>query len=105
MADDPIYYVPDGSPRLVYRRPVTTEEGTVMGFRVCETDEYIDGAAEEIAHALNELPKVQLLLIEAAQALREAVNHIGEPYTTKEGKPYKEAAEATAAKIEDWMTA
>ena len=44
--------------RAVYRNPIKTtyDDGTsaiTMGFRVCECDEHVEGAAAEIAAALN----------------------------------------------------
>jgi hypothetical protein len=39
--------------RRVYRAPLKTETGTSLGFLVCECNEDVQGAAEEIVEALN----------------------------------------------------
>lgn len=55
----------------VVKRPVVNPAGgTTMGFRVCTVNEYVDGAAEVIADALNRLPELEAAL----QAIKP---HIG----------------------------
>lgn len=55
----------------VVKRPVVNASGgTTTGFTVCHVNEYIDGAAETIADALNRLPEAEAMLVKAASALR-----------------------------------
>lgn len=42
----------------------------VAGFWVCQCSDFIPGAPEQIARALNRLPKLEVLLVEIAGVLR-----------------------------------
>lgn len=53
------------SGRYVLKSPIEKEyadgtKGTQMGFRVCEADEWVEGAAEEIAKALNLMEGIEV---------------------------------------------
>lgn len=71
-----LYYVGDDG-LSVFKRPVQsfredgTSAGSTMGFKVCTTDEWVDGAAVEIARSLNRLPKAEALMIKVAGSIRE----------------------------------
>lgn len=55
----------------VVKRPVVNPGGGITtGFTVCRTNEYVEGAAETVADALNRLPEAEALLVKAASALR-----------------------------------
>jgi hypothetical protein len=75
-------YFADGL--MVHRRDPVTMEDTY----VCECSDFIAGAAEQIARALNRLPKAEELLVQAAQTLRGGVI---------------EPPAELATEIEEWM--
>lgn len=89
VQDDP--YEPTVLKRGLVEAKDTTHQLTGMeipGAWICHVNPEIDGAPEEIARALNRLPKLEALLIDAASALRGEVQTIykdnGEPFSTEE---------------------
>jgi len=82
MADMPEFYVDSLSPLKVRKRPAFG----AMGFVVCTCDEDVDGAAEEIVKALNDMPKALALLVEIAGEIRAGADPQG-----------------LADKIEEWV--
>lgn len=71
--DDGSFYAKGAT---IWRHPEKTSDCTVTaGYRVAVADPYVDGAAEEIAEALNAMPKVAAMRTEmevAAHWLEEA---------------------------------
>lgn len=51
----PKFYVYDNS---VFHRPIKSDTGITMGFRVCRAEPFVTGAAEEICNALNAAEEV-----------------------------------------------
>lgn len=70
--------------RSVFCQPEKTEKGHKLGFLVCECSEFVEGAAEEIAKALNLKSKLE----ERLKALR-----ITCPEATVEDRVYEAAPE------------
>lgn len=87
---EPQFYVKDNGLEVFSRPP----SPTLLGFRVCTAEEDVDGAAEEIATALNRLPEAEAKLLEIVAAIRQ----IGDTLT---GPAADLLTKAQA--IEDWM--
>lgn len=78
LETDLFYVALESDPVVIMRRGLveakdTTNQPTgteVEETWVCEPNPEIDGAADQIARALNRLPKMEALLIEAAAVMR-----------------------------------
>lgn len=99
-----LFYVADDGvsvfKRAVHEINETTGQPTgkvQMGFKVCVCDEFVEGAAEQIARALNRLPKAEAILIDVASTIRS------ETANWDRGDDFPQAILDRADAVEEWM--